>query len=128
MTISTPSLELRLQTKVQVLLDYEQMSPDDKRQVAPEWLERVVKSLESDPWLHGFRIVRRQDGREIGRCAFVGPPDQGGMVEIAYGVDEEFRGRGYACEAALGLVSYASEDSRVRVIRAHTLPEENAST
>ena len=127
MNITTPALELRLQTKSQALFEYERASPEDKAQVAPEWLARVNSSQDSDPWVHGFKMVLRQDGTEVGRCGFTGPPDADGIVEIAYGVDEEFRGRGYATEAARGLSAYASADARVRVIRAHTLPTGNAS-
>jgi RimJ/RimL family protein N-acetyltransferase len=128
MNITTPSLELRLQTKSQVLLEYDRSSPEDKEQVAPEWLARVERSQESDPWVYGFKMVLRGDGTEVGRCGFTGPPDADGIVEIAYGVDEKFRGRGYATEAAKGLSAYSSADARVRVIRAHTSPTENAST
>ena len=127
MNITTPTLELRLQTKAQVLLEYDRMRPEDKVQVAPEWLARVESSQDSDPWVHGFRMLLRHDGTEVGRCGFTGPPDANGIVEIAYCVDEKFRGRGYATEAAKGLSAYASADARVRVIRAHTLPAENAS-
>jgi [ribosomal protein S5]-alanine N-acetyltransferase len=128
MNITTPSLELRLQTKSQVLLEYARASPEEKEGVAPEWLARVESSQDSDPWIHGFKIVLRHDGTEVGRCGFTGPPDANGIVEIAYVVDEKFRGRGYATEAARGLSAYASADPRVRLIRAHTAPTENAST
>jgi len=47
---------------------------------------------------------------------------------MAYGVDAEHQGRGYATEAAMGLVDFALADPRVRIICAHTMPEENAST
>jgi ADP-ribose pyrophosphatase YjhB (NUDIX family)/RimJ/RimL family protein N-acetyltransferase len=125
--IFTPSLELRLRTKSEVLLEYNRSSPEDKAQVAPEWLALVESSQDSDPWVHGFKMMLRSDGTEVGRCGFTGPPDSNGIVEIAYGVDEEFRSHGYATEAAKSLSSYASADARVRVIRAHTLPTENAS-
>jgi RimJ/RimL family protein N-acetyltransferase len=49
------------------------------------------------------------------------------MVEIAYGVEEEERGKGYATEAAAGLVRFAFEDGRVRLVRAHTMENSNAS-
>ena len=127
MNITTPTLELRLQTKSQILLWFDRMSPEDKEQVAPAWLARVESSQDSDPWVHGFKMVLRDDGTEVGRCGFTGPPDADGIVEIAYGVDEKFRGRGYATEAARGLSAYASTDARVRVICAHTAPTENAS-
>ena len=49
-----------------------------------------------------------------------------GVVEIAYGVDPSRRGLGYAKEAAAALVQYAF-DAGVRVVRAHTRPENVAS-
>jgi RimJ/RimL family protein N-acetyltransferase len=127
MNITTPTLELRLRTKSEVLLQYDRSSPEDKAQVAPEWLARVESSPDSDPWVHGFNMILPHDGTEVGMCGFTGPPDANGVVEIAYCVDEKFRGRGYATEAARGLSAYASADVRVRVICAHTLPTENAS-
>jgi ribosomal-protein-alanine N-acetyltransferase len=37
-------------------------------------------------------------------------------------------GRGYAAEAAAALVAFAFASGQVRLVRAHTLPEANAST
>src|SRR5205085_4024880 len=62
------------------------------------------------------------------KCAFKGPPGADGAVEIAYGVAPEHQGKGYATEAAEALVNYAFGSGQVRVVRAHTLPEPNAST
>lgn len=56
-----------------------------------------------------------------------GPPDQGGVVEIAYGVDPEYQGRGYATEAARALVNFAFRSGQVCLVRAHTRAENNAS-
>jgi len=64
----------------------------------------------------------------IGMCGFTGPPDANGVVELAYGIAPSYQGKGYATEAAAALVGFASADPRVRIIRAHTLPERNAST
>ena len=50
------------------------------------------------------------------------------MVEIAYGIVPGFQGHGCATEAAAAGVAFAFGDSRVRVVRAHTLPIANAST
>ena len=51
-----------------------------------------------------------------------------GVVEIAYGIDPDHQGRGYATEAAAALVEFALATDTVRLVRAHTLPESNAST
>jgi RimJ/RimL family protein N-acetyltransferase len=49
-------------------------------------------------------------------------------VEIAYGIAPEHQGKGYATEAAAALTDYAFRQREVRAVRAHTLPENNAST
>lgn len=42
--------------------------------------------------------------------------------------DPKDQPKGYATEAALALAGFAFDSGRVRVVRAHTLPEANAST
>jgi RimJ/RimL family protein N-acetyltransferase len=106
----------------------EAMSPADKAQVSAHWLARVHASTPVDPWTLGFSLVHRETDIAIGTCGFKGPPTADGVVEIAYGVDPDHQGKGYATEAAEALVDFALGDSRVRVVRAHTLPEPNAST
>jgi len=99
-------------------------------QVSPGWLARLRSAAGGgpDPWHHGFFLAERARGEIIGTAGFKGPPDGDGMVEIAYGVVPSVEGRGYATEAAGALVRFAAADERVRLIRAHTLPELNAST
>lgn len=60
-------------------------------------------------------------------ATFKGPPDDDGITEIAYAIDEPSRGQGFAREAAAALVSYAM-DNGARGVRAHTLPTRNPST
>ena len=80
-----------------------------------------------NPWQWGFAAVEPASDTVIGTAGFKGEPDEAGMVEIAYGVVPSCENRGFATEMAAALLSYASADSRVRLIRAHTLPENNAS-
>lgn len=96
--------------------------------VSPEWLAALRSSDEADPWRHGFFVVHRDSGAAIGSAGFKGPPAPDGSVEIAYGIVPGFQGHGYATEAAAALIDLALADTRVRLIRAHTLPEPNAST
>jgi len=95
--------------------------------VSPKWLASLRKDSTPDPWRHGFFAVHRDDARVIGGVGYKGPPDDDGIVEIAYGIAPEYQGQGYATEAAAALVTYAIEHGAQR-IRAHTLPEANAST
>ena len=97
-------------------------------EVSPAWIESLRASSGPDPWRYGFAVVDRDSRSVIGSAGFKGPPDDKGMVEIAYGIVADFEGRGYATEAASLLVRFASENSEVQLIRAHTLPTKNAST
>lgn len=96
--------------------------------VSPKWLAALRNASGSDPWRHGFFVVHRESGAVIGSAGFKGPPDSTGTVEIAYGIVPSFEGHGYATEAAAALVAFASTSEQVRIVRAHTLPESNAST
>ena len=104
----------------------ERMSPSQKAQLSADWLARFHASTTVDPWVHGFRLVHRDSGAVIGTCSFKGPPLVG-VVEIAYGVNPDQQGKGFATEAAQALVTYAFSFVEVRVIRAHTLLESTAS-
>jgi len=121
-------VRLVLLTRTEVLATIEEMSAADRAQLSPDWLARLHASTADDPWTNSFAIVQRQSGARIGTCGFKGPPGIGGVVEIAYGVDVEHQGRGYATEAAEALVAVAFDDERVHRVRAHTLPEANGST
>jgi RimJ/RimL family protein N-acetyltransferase len=125
--IQTKNLKLVLQTREDVRAYVEQMAPHERAEISPAWLALLDGSSSSDPWIHGFVLVHPISGSVVGRCGFKGPPGADGVVEIAYGVSPEHQGKGYATEAAAALVSYALSHEQVRVVRAHTLPESNAS-
>jgi [ribosomal protein S5]-alanine N-acetyltransferase len=97
-------------------------------EMSPAWMEQLRASSGADPWRHGFAVVERGGECVVGSVGFKGPPDGEGMVEIAYGIVPGRQGRGYATEAAEAGAAFAFADERVHVVRAHTLPENNAST
>ncbi len=105
----------------------EAMSPADKAELSADWLGLLHGSTSADPWTHGFSLVLRESETLVGTAGFKGPPAADGIVEIAYGVSPEYQGKGYATEAAQALTEYAFDSGKVRVVRAHTLPEANAS-
>lgn len=96
--------------------------------VSPDWLAVLRVSRGPDPWRHGFFLVDRGVRAVIGTAGFKGPPDSTGTVEIAYGIAASFEGQGYATEAASALMAFAFDTPGVELVRAHTLPEVNAST
>src|SRR5690348_11759747 len=105
--IETKSLNLVLQSREDARAYVEQMPPEHRAAVSAAWLALLDGSSPADPWIHGFVLVHRTTGEVVGRCGFKGPPDAEGMIEIAYGVNPDQEGKGYATEAAGGLVSYA---------------------
>ncbi len=127
MEIHTASLRLVLQTLDETLAFIDAMSPADRAEVSPDWLARVRDLTGTDPWALAFAVVHRAGANVIGSCGYNGPPGADGNVEISHGIDAEHRGKGYATEAAGGLVRYAFDDSRVRVVHAHTFEKANAS-
>ena len=98
------------------------------KDVSPQWLAQLQSATVGDPWRHGFGVVHVASGQVIGSAGFKGPPGEDGAVEIAYGIVPDYQGKGYASEAAAALVDFAFESGRVRVARAHTLAQKNAST
>jgi [ribosomal protein S5]-alanine N-acetyltransferase len=97
-------------------------------EVAPGYIEMLSSSSEPDIWRHGFALLDRESEVVAGNAAFVAPPDEKGEVEIAYGIVPAFEGRGYATQAARALTEFALAEERVTWVKAHTLPENNAST
>ena len=96
--------------------------------VSPAFLDYLRSLDHSDPWLPGFGVVHRESGSVIGSAGFKGAPDASGMVEVGYGIVPAYEGRGYATEVTKMLVEWAFASGEVRVVRAHTLRETNAST
>lgn len=126
LVLETPRLQLVLQSMEATLARIDAMSPEDRAQVSPDWLARLRASTPS-PWTHGFAMIERESAAAVGSCGFKGPPGPDGAVEIAYGVEPAFQGRGYAKEAAAALVSFALRDDNVRLVCAHTLPHDGPS-
>ena len=125
--IPTARLDLVLQTPEEVLARIEAMRPADRAEVSPRWLARVRLTNPGDVWALAFDVVERDTGSTVGSCGFKGPPDADGMVEVAYGIEPGERGRGYATESAAALTAFAFASGRVRVVRAHTKPDNPSS-
>jgi ribosomal-protein-alanine N-acetyltransferase len=125
--METPRCKLVPKTKSETLAMVEAMSPEVRKEVSPVWLAQLHASSEQDPWAHGFSVIERESGTHVGDCVFKAPPTPDGMVEIAYAIEPEHQGRGYATEAVEALLAFGFHDERIKVVRAHTLNATNAS-
>lgn len=72
-------------------------------------------------------FVRARDRKILGAGGLKGPPLPDGTVEIGYSLFEQFHRRGYATEAASGLIEWAFSHVEVSRVVAETYPELAAS-
>ena len=142
--MTEPLITDRLYLRAFTLPDYEAAALGDEAlaaqlgaPVAPGWLEfpdaiqfwLQHARTEPDllPWmLYGY--FDRTTHTMVGGGGFKGRPSAEGVVEIGYGLAPAYRGQGLAVEAARALAAWAYEQPDVRLVIAHTLPENNAST
>src|SRR5437899_2052201 len=103
------------------------VEPDFLRTVGQQTVTMLQQTGAMPPWT-GYLAIDRAHQIIVGTCAFTAPPDAEGVVEIAYFTFPPFEGRGCASVMAAGLVELAEGAAEVRRVRAHTLPERNAST
>ncbi len=76
------------------------------------------------PWV-GYLAI--EDDLVVGACSFIAAPANG-EVEIAYYVFPGHEGRSVATRMARRLLNFAAKTDASVVVKAHTLPEEDAST
>ncbi|MGL4462402.1 MAG: GNAT family N-acetyltransferase [Planctomycetia bacterium] len=127
LVVPTARLDLVLQTPDETLAWVASLPPADRAEVSPDWIERVRRTSVGDPWSLSFIVVERASGVTVGGCAFKGPPDGDGEVELAYGIEPPHQNRGFATELAEALTGFALADDRVRTVRAHTKTDDGAS-
>jgi RimJ/RimL family protein N-acetyltransferase len=90
-------------------------------------LEAVRADPEHRLWGDRVAVSREDPPRVIGSVVFHGGPDAEGIVEVAYGIEEESQRQGYGFEAVSVSVSWALTDPRVRAVRASTFTWHTAS-
>lgn len=85
-----------------------------------------VPQVKVDPsvnkWFIRF-IVLKESKEIIGSVSFHGVPDSEGMMEIGLGIEEAFRGKGYAKEALTGMWSWVSTFPEVKTLRYTVSPD-----
>jgi [ribosomal protein S5]-alanine N-acetyltransferase len=87
-------------------------------------VEQVRQEPAAADWVARAAVV----GAEVvGHVGFHGPPDEAGMVEVAYSVDPAHRRKGYAKAMLATALEWAAEDDRVRTVRASVSPDNIAS-
>ena len=97
--------------------------------VEHRWLWEIrAPQIERDPaaadWIARAAV---DDDVVVGHVGFHGPPDERGMVEVAYSVDPRYRRRGYAKKMLGAALTWARQDPGVAIVRATIGPDNVAS-
>ena len=96
-------------------------------EIATQTARFLARSQPRWPW-GSYLAIEGEARRLVGVCGFKGNPDDDGAVEIAYFTFPEEEGRGVATAVAAAMVKLARDAMPPpNVVRAHTLPEVNAS-
>ncbi|GIF02544.1 GNAT family N-acetyltransferase [Actinoplanes siamensis] len=95
--------------------------------VDENWLWRIrLDDIGRDPaaaeWI-ARAAVDDAEGFVVGHGGFHGPPDEDGVVEVAYSVAPEHRRKGYAKAMLRALLERADADPRVTAVRASIRPD-----
>lgn len=91
-------------------------------------IERMShEPLANHPWSTFFLIILKHKFTGVGLIGFKGVPNQQGEVEMGYGVQTDYRGQGFASQAAQGLSEWALRQPGCSAVLAETSVENTAS-
>jgi ribosomal-protein-alanine N-acetyltransferase len=102
----------------------------------PELVERAfamtLDAVRQNPIgrLWGARVLIAriaEERRVVGSLVYKGAPDDGGIVEIAYGIEEASQGQGYATEGVAASIAWALAEGGARAVHASTFAWHRAS-
>jgi RimJ/RimL family protein N-acetyltransferase len=88
--------------------------------------DQIAKDPASADWI-ARAALDADTGQVVGHGGFHGPPDDDGVVEVAYSVDPQFRRRGYARAILTALLERVAADPAVRSVRASIRPDNTGS-
>lgn len=91
-----------------------------------------LDSIKADParrlWGDRLMVLERDGQRSIiGSIVFHGCPDETGIAEVGYGVEDDSQRLGYATEAVMASVDWALAQPECRCVEAATFPWNVAS-
>ena len=119
--IQTAHLRLSLRTLAEMEALRAQETDPEMRKAYGEMLNLMRAEPGNEEYTCDWKI-HLPDGRVIGGAGFKGTPSADGDVEIGYGIDEQYRCRGYATEAVQAMTAWALAQPGVRRVLAQTEP------
>lgn len=123
--VETPRLTVRAVSVEDMRRFIGQQTDSVLTQAYSEMLQGCTDHPEQWMW-HAIWMIERKDGTRVGDLSFKGLRADG-SAEIGYGVDEAYRGCGYASEAVGAVVEWALRQPGVTCVQAETEPNNTAS-
>jgi len=104
------------------------MTPEQKTEEAVRGLlNAVIASYNEEVPIFAMAIVEKEMGKFVGSCGMAPVDLEPGEIQIFYVILPEYQGRGFASEAAAGLVEYAFLNLGVERLFASMATENAAS-
>ena len=88
----------------------------DLAEALPFFVENMEKAPSEPAW--DWITIHRSDQAVIGGIGFMGGPDKDGVVEVGYDIVPEYRKQGYATEMTRSLVTWALQETDIKVVTA----------
>lgn len=98
---------------------------DVYKQFFPYKIDRFSKQPEENKW-EGL-IINSENKTVIGDIGFKSGPNEKGEINIGYSILPNYQGKGFATEAAIGMVAWGLKQPGVEKIIATCSPDNNAS-
>lgn len=124
--IKTERLTLRPMSDGAIEALIERVNDDELRAAYGEMLDGCKRDPENRIWYAPWEMVRNDGGESIGDVDFKGPA-KNHAVEIGYGVQPAYEGRGYTTEAVQAMTKWAFSQKDVVFVEAETAPDNKAS-
>ncbi len=87
------------------LTEYLLWYPHENKGYTKEYLKLVCKRIRSGAF-YDWAVVKKQSGKMIGTCGFTSIDTDNRKGEIGYVINPDFKGRGYATEAARAVIDF----------------------
>ena len=110
-----------LETELAVPLSHKVMTETVRRAIRIKRKKMRLAAVEDRLWLTYWLVVVKENTFGAGLAGFKGLPDKQGTVEIGYGIDQNYQGKGFMTEAVRALVDWAFLDPLCRKVTATTV-------
>ena len=124
--IKTKRMTLRPMPDGEIEALMERIDDDELRAAYGEMLDGCKRDPENRIWYAPWKMTLKDSQEFIGDLCFKGPV-KNHSVEIGYGIQPEYEGRGYTTEALQALTKWAFGQKDVVFVEAETAPDNKAS-